>query len=189
MEPHATTVVWEGEGKLLVHDKNQGVQNAQAYIASVFGLSMGDVRAVTPYVGGAFGSGLRPQYQLFLAVMAALELRRSVRVVLTRDQMFTHVYRPNTFQTVQLGAETDGALRSLQQHAIAGTSQFEDHQEVVVNWASLLYHCDNVELTYKLAKLDTQLALHARRHARARRSSRPVRDRDGDGRAGLRDRR
>ena len=155
MEPHATTVVWEGGGKLLVHDKNQGVLNAQSYIASVFGLGKGDVRVVTPFVGGGFGSGLRPQYQLFLAVMAALELRRSVRVVLTRDQMFTHVYRPNTFQTVRLGANPDGALRSIQQHAIAGTSQFEDHQEVVVNWAGTLYHCDNVELTYKLAKLDT----------------------------------
>jgi xanthine dehydrogenase YagR molybdenum-binding subunit len=155
MEPHATTVVWEGGGKLTVHDKNQGVQNAQSYVANVFGLSTEDVRFVTPFVGGGFGSGLRPQYQLFLAMMAALKLERSVRVVLTRDQMFTHVYRPNTFQTVKLGAGRDGALRSIQQEAVAGTSQFEDHQEVVVNWTSGLYHCDNVALGYKLAKLDT----------------------------------
>jgi xanthine dehydrogenase YagR molybdenum-binding subunit len=155
MEPHATTVVWEGGGKLLVHDKNQGVQNAQSYITNVFGLSKDDVRVVTPYVGGGFGSGLRPQYQLFLAVMAALELRRSVRVVLTRDQMFTHVYRPNAFQSVRLGADPDGTLRSIQHDAVEGTSQFEDYQEVVVNWTGTLYHCDNVALSYKLAKLDT----------------------------------
>ena len=155
MEMHATTVVWEGGGKIRVHDKNQGVQNAQAYICGVFGLSKGDVHTVTPYVGGGFGSGLRPQYQLFLAVMATLELRRSVRVVLTRDQMFTHVYRANTFQTVRLGADRDGKLRSIQHHAVAGTSQFEDHQEVVVNWTGTLYDCENVTLTQKLAKLDT----------------------------------
>lgn len=154
MEPHATTVVWEGGGKLLIHDKNQGVQNAQAYVAGVFGLAVDDVRLVTPFVGGGFGSGLRPQYQLFLAVMAALELRRSVRVVLTRDQMFTHVHRPNTFQTVRLGADPDGALRSIEHKAIASTSRFEDHQEVVVNWTGMLYRCDNVSLGYKLAKLD-----------------------------------
>ena len=155
MEMHASTVVWEGGGKIRVHDKNQGVQNAQAYICGVFGLSKSDVHTVTPYVGGGFGSGLRPQYQLFLAVMAVLELRRSVRVVLTRDQMFTHTYRANTFQTVRLGADRDGKLRSMEHHAVAGTSQFEDHQEVVVNWISTLYDCDNVTLTYKLAKLDT----------------------------------
>ena len=46
-------------------------------------------RASRPFVGGAFGSGLRPQYQVFLAVLAARELKRSVRVALTRQQMFT----------------------------------------------------------------------------------------------------
>ena len=47
------------------------------------------MRVVSPFVGGAFGSGLRPQYQAFLAVLAARELKRSVRVALTRQQMFT----------------------------------------------------------------------------------------------------
>ena len=51
------------------------------------------VRVLCPYVGGAFGSGLRPQYQLPLAVLAARALQRSVRVTLTRQQMFTLGYR------------------------------------------------------------------------------------------------
>ncbi len=155
MEMHATTVVWEGDGKITVHDKIQGVQNTQGYIMGVFGLSKSDVRVVTPFVGGAFGSGLRPQYQLFLAVMAALELKRSVRVMLTRDQMFTFGYRPDTISWVSLGASANGALQAIRHDAVAGTSIFEDYQEVVVNWSSLLYHCDNVELTYKLAQIDT----------------------------------
>jgi xanthine dehydrogenase YagR molybdenum-binding subunit len=155
MEPHATTVVWEGEGKLTVHDKIQGVRNSQGYVTSVFGLAKDDVRVVTPFVGGAFGSGLRPQYQLFLAVMAALDLERSVRVELTRDQMFTHVHRPETINTVALGAGLDGKLQALKHDAVAGTSRFEDHQEVVVNWSGLLYHPDNVELSQQLAQVDT----------------------------------
>ncbi|MDF5954899.1 molybdopterin-dependent oxidoreductase [Pseudomonas aeruginosa] len=68
------------------------------------------VRVCAAYVGGAFGSGLRPQYQLALAVMAALQLRRSVRVVLTRQQMFTFGYRPRTLQRLQLGADAEGRL-------------------------------------------------------------------------------
>jgi len=155
MEPHASTVVWEGGGKITVHDKIQGVQNSHGYVTSVFGLAQDDVRVVTPFVGGGFGSGLRPQYQLFLAVMAALDLKRSVRVELTRDQMFTFGYRPDTLQTLALGANEGGALQSIKHDAISGTSRFEDYQEVVVNWSTLLYHADNTELTYKLAKLDT----------------------------------
>lgn len=155
MEPHATTVVWEGDGKITVHDKIQGAQNTQKYITNVFGLSPRDVRVISPFVGGAFGSGLRPQYQLFLAVMASLDLERSVRVVLHRDQMFTFGYRPDTVQTVALGADADGRLRAVRHAAVAGTSTFEDYQEVVVNWSGLAYHCDNVDLSYKLAKIDT----------------------------------
>ena len=154
MEPHATTVVWDGGGKLTVHDKIQGVTNTQAYITGVFGLSASDVRVVTPYVGGGFGSGLRPQYQLYLAVLAALQLERSVRVVLTRDQMFSFGHRPETIQTVELGARQDGVLNAIRHEAIAETSTFEDYQEVVVNWTGMMAQCDNVELDYKLVKLD-----------------------------------
>ena len=154
MEPHATTVVWNG-GKIVVHDKNQGVVNDKAYIAGVFGLKASDVQVVAPYIGGAFGSGLRPHYQVFLAVMAALALKRSVRLELTRDQMFTHVHRPTTINAVALGASPDGTLRAIRHEAIQGTSQHEDYQEVVVNWSGLAYSCENVALTYRLAKLDT----------------------------------
>jgi xanthine dehydrogenase YagR molybdenum-binding subunit len=99
MEMHASTVVWEGDGKITVYDKNQGPQNVQKYLTNIFGFSSGDVRVLNPYVGGAFGSGLRPQYQVYLAVMAAKMLKRSVRVVLTRQQMFTHVHRPEAVQS------------------------------------------------------------------------------------------
>ena len=155
MEPHATTVVWEGGGAITVHDKTQGVQNTQAFVASVFGLSTDKIRVVTPFLGGGFGSGLRPQYQVVLAVMASLALQRSVRVVLTRDQTFTFTYRPQTINTLALGADPDGMLHALTHEAVAGTSQYEDHQEVVVNWSGALYSTPNTTLTYKLAKLDT----------------------------------
>ena len=67
MEMHASTVIWEGAGKLTVYDKTQGPQNVQGYLASAFGFSKKDVRVINAYVGGAFGSGLRPQHQVYLA--------------------------------------------------------------------------------------------------------------------------
>jgi xanthine dehydrogenase YagR molybdenum-binding subunit len=155
MEPHATTVVWEGDGNITVHDKIQGVTNTQGYVTGVFGLSKSQVRCVTPFVGGGFGSGLRPVYQLFLAVLASLDLERSVRVVLTRDQMFTFGHRPLTIQTVSLGAEADGRLTSIIHDAVQETSTFEDYQENTVNWSGLLYDCANTKFSYELAKLDT----------------------------------
>jgi xanthine dehydrogenase YagR molybdenum-binding subunit len=154
MEMHASTVVWEGDGRITVYDKTQGAPNSQQYIAKVFGFSDEQVRVVASYVGGAFGSGLRPQYQLFLAVLAARELQRSVRVTLTRQQMFTFGYRPDSIQRVELGAGADGALQSIAHEAVANTSRFEDYQENMVNWSGALYKCDNTLYTYKLAQLD-----------------------------------
>jgi xanthine dehydrogenase YagR molybdenum-binding subunit len=69
--------------------------------------------------------------------------------------MFTHVFRPHTSQVIALGASRDGKLQAITHEAVAVTSRFEDHQEVVVNWSGMLYHCDNVALTYKVVQLDT----------------------------------
>lgn len=154
IELFASTVVWDADGKITIYDKTQGAQNCQAYVTKVFGLAKDEVRVVSAYVGGAFGSGLRPQYQLFLAVLAARALKRSVRVSLTRHQMFTFGYRPSTLQRVALGASTDGALAAIMHGALANTSRFEDYQESIVNWAGVLYKCDNTKFTYKLAQLD-----------------------------------
>ncbi len=155
MELFATTCVWDGEGKLTVYDKTQGSRTSRAYIAKVFGLKKANVRVINEHVGGAFGSGLRPQANLFCAVMASLVLKRAVRVVLTRQQMFHIGYRPDTIQDLALAADAGGILQSIRHHALAATSHYEDYQENLVNWAGLLYRSANVKLSYELAKLDT----------------------------------
>ena len=155
MEMFGTTCVFEGPGKLTIYDKTQGSQNTQGYVTSVFGLKAKDVKLINHYVGGAFGAGLRPQHQLFFAVMASLELKRSVRVSLTRTQMFHIGYRPDNFQSVSLAADKQGRLQAIVHDAVASTSHYEDYQEAVVNWSGMMYHCDNVTLSYRLAKLDT----------------------------------
>ncbi len=154
MELFASTVIRDADGHLTIYDKTQGSQNSRWYVSQVFGLPKKKVTVRNPYVGGAFGSGLRPQYQLPLAVMGSLALERSVRVVLTRQQMFTFGHRPETVQRVKLAADADGTLRSISHDAVAETSRFEDYVEVVVNWSGQLYACDNVHLGYKLVDLD-----------------------------------
>ncbi|CCJ08895.1 xanthine dehydrogenase family protein molybdopterin-binding subunit [Methylocystis sp. SC2] len=154
METFASTAVWEKDGRLTIYDKTQGAPNCQQYLCSVFGLTKDKVRVLSPYVGGAFGVGLRPNYQLFMAALAAIGLKRSVRVTLTRQQMFTLGYRPQTIQTLTLGAENDGRLVAVKHDAIANTSRFEDYQEPTVVWSGALYPCDHSTVTSRLARLD-----------------------------------
>ncbi|WBA43439.1 xanthine dehydrogenase family protein molybdopterin-binding subunit [Hymenobacter canadensis] len=162
MELFSTTVEWRGEGQITAYDKTQGVFNVKNYLVGVFGLKKDDVRVVNEYMGGGFGSGLRPQYSVYLAVMASLELRRSVRLTLTRQQMFSFGHRPHVLQTVKLATNPDGSLAALQHHALHETSHFEDYTENVVNWSGMLYQCENVKLGYQLAKLDVFTPLDMR---------------------------
>ena len=155
MEPHATTVIFKDDGSLIVYDKTQGSQNIQSYLTRVFGLSKDKIIVRNPYVGGAFGSGLRPQNQVFLATMAALHLKRSVRVTMTRQQMVSHVHRPNAIQSVALGCDENGRLQAIVNKAITATSSYEDYMENVVNWALSAYQCENAIGEYKLVALDT----------------------------------
>lgn len=63
MEPHTTVAMWDAkEGAFTIYDKIQGVSSSQEYICGIFGLKAEKVRVLSPFVGGAFGSGLRPQY-------------------------------------------------------------------------------------------------------------------------------
>ncbi len=162
MEMHASTAVYEEDGGLTIYDKTQGVKNSHYYVHMVFGLSRKKVRVLSPFVGGAFGSALRPQYQLFMAVMAALELKRSVKVELTRPQMFSFGHRPITIQRLMLGASPDGILQAIRHSAYSETSRFENYMENVVNWSGKLYKCENVEEVYRLVKLDMYTPLDMR---------------------------
>jgi xanthine dehydrogenase YagR molybdenum-binding subunit len=154
MELYGTTVIWHGDGKLTVYDKTQGVQNVQHYLCGVFGMKPDDVKVMGPYMGGGFGSGLRPQYNVALAVLAARALQRSVRLVLSRPQMYSLSYRPGTFERLALGAKADGTLDAITHEAIAMTSQFEPFARKDTIWAGALYKCANTTFAHKLARLD-----------------------------------
>jgi xanthine dehydrogenase YagR molybdenum-binding subunit len=155
IELFATTAVWGEDGRLTVYDKNQGSQSIQLYLKLALKMRLKDIRVVNAYVGGAFGSALRPSHSVFLAALAAKHLKRPVRVVLTRSQMFSVTYRPHALQTVELGCDEAGHLQAIRHDAIAATSTYEDQQEALVNWSGLIYKCPNVSLTYSLARIDT----------------------------------
>lgn len=154
LELYATTTVYEGEDKLLIYDKTQSTVNCQQWVCNIFGLNVKNVTVVSPYVGGGFGSGLRPNYQLFMSVLAALDLKRHVRVTLDRSQMFSFGHRPKTVQYTRFAADQAGTITAIGHSAFAETSQYEDYTEVDVNWSLMLYPAKNTLLNYKVVPAD-----------------------------------
>jgi xanthine dehydrogenase YagR molybdenum-binding subunit len=153
MELYASTALWE-DGKLTIYDKTQGVQNVHNYLCGVFDMKPDKLRVLSPFMGGGFGSGLRPQYEAPLAVLAARALERSVRLVLTRQQMYALCYRPATIERLALGAAPGGTLDSVSHEAIAVTSQYEDYFRNDTGWSGQLYTSPNAKYVHRLARVD-----------------------------------
>lgn len=154
MEPHAAIAVWEGD-KLTIFDKTQGVYGVRTHLAARFDIPEENVSVVSPFVGGAFGSALRPNYYPSLTAMAARELRRPVKLVYTRTQMFTgHGYRPYTIQKVALGAERSGKLSSMIHEAVHNTSSFEEFNDGTTNFTRQVYACPNLHASTKITATD-----------------------------------
>ena len=154
MEPHGAIAFWEKD-KLTIFDKTQGVYTLRTYLASSFGVPEENVSVVSPFVGGAFGSALRANYYPALTAMAARELKRPVKVVYTRTQMYTgHGYRPCTIQKMALGAEKDGKLSAMIHEAVHNTSAFDEFNDNTTGFTRQVYACPNLYAPTKIVDID-----------------------------------
>ncbi|HTG34720.1 MAG TPA: xanthine dehydrogenase family protein molybdopterin-binding subunit [Thermoanaerobaculia bacterium] len=154
MEPHGAIAVWQGD-KLTIFDKTQEVYNVREHLASRLGVPEENITVISPFVGGAFGSSLRPNYYPALTAMAARELRRPVKVVYTRTQMFSgHGYRPYTIQKVALGADRSGKLSAMIHEVVHNTSSFEDFSDGTTNFTRQVYACPNLYAPVKITGTD-----------------------------------
>ncbi|MFI6035861.1 xanthine dehydrogenase family protein molybdopterin-binding subunit [Streptomyces sp. NPDC051315] len=153
MEPHAATALWDG-GRLEVVDSNQSTTWVADELVRMFSLDPSAVRVRSEHVGGGFGSkGLRAHQ--VSAVMAATALRRPVRVVLTRRQMFSLTgYRSPTAQRVRLGADTDGRLRALEHRSLNQTSTVWEFVEPSAGVARTMYDADAHRTVNEVVRLD-----------------------------------
>jgi len=154
MEPHAAIAFWEGD-QLTIFDKTQNVYGVQQHLSQGLGVPTGNIRVVSPFVGGAFGASLKPNYYPSLTAMAARELKRPVKVVFTRAQMFTgHGYRPETIQKVALGAAPDGKLQAIIHEAFHNTSSFESFSDNTTGFLKQVYACPNLHAPLEIAATD-----------------------------------
>src|SRR5207237_9004864 len=144
IEMHATIAAWDGD-RLTLWDKTQWVYNVADEIAAVFGISAENIRVISPFVGGAFGSGLRAWPHVTLAALGARVAGRPVKLMLSRREMYYGTgFRPHTVQRIALGASRDGRLTAITHDAYQETSTHEEYNEALVDATRFLYSCPNV---------------------------------------------
>jgi xanthine dehydrogenase YagR molybdenum-binding subunit len=162
IEMHATIAAWDGD-RLTLWDKTQWVNNTAAEIAAVFGIAAENIRVVSPFVGGAFGSGLRTWPHVTLAALGARVVGRPVKVMLSRREMYYGVgYRPHTVQHVALGASRDGRLAAIVHEGHQETSSYEEFSEALLNASRFLHSCPNVYTRHRIARMNVHTPTYMR---------------------------
>ncbi|MEP6596100.1 MAG: molybdopterin cofactor-binding domain-containing protein, partial [Ginsengibacter sp.] len=155
IEPGSIIAKWEGEDKITVYTKTQGVQDTQQSIKDAFRLPLENITVHAEFIGGSFGMALRTWPYEIAAIIGAKKVGRPLKLVLSREQMFTNVgSRPATLQKIGLGATQDGKLTGLTHEAIGHTSSYEEFTEATVNVSRFLYACPNITTRYKIEPLD-----------------------------------
>jgi len=155
MELHSIIAHWEAVDKLTLVDKTQGSQQTAAFMAKAFQLPVENVKVLSTYVGGAFGSALRVWPHEVIAVLAAKKVQKPVKLVLHRNQMSYMVgYRPHTLQKIALGANKDGKLVGISHESYGKTSMYEEFTENVLIMTRMMYDVPNVDTKYRIVPLN-----------------------------------
>ncbi|EDM37739.1 Aldehyde oxidase and xanthine dehydrogenase, a/b hammerhead [Pedobacter sp. BAL39] len=155
MEMHATIATWHAPGKLKLYDKTQGVNSVQQTVSRLWEMPKENVEVISEFMGGGFGSGLKVWPNVPLAIMASSQLKRPVKLVLTRPQMFTLVgYRPQSWQKVRIGADKSGKFTGIWHQAKHATAIYDNFNEGIVRISRMLYDVKNIKTEFATVPLN-----------------------------------
>jgi xanthine dehydrogenase YagR molybdenum-binding subunit len=158
MEPHATLATWDGD-KLILHTANQMLNQGQQAIATTLKIPVENVRLISPFIGGGFGGKLWVNADAILAAIAARQLKRPVKIALTRQQIF-HIstHRSDTIQRVRLGTDRNGRILAIGHDVFSGNLPSEQTYEGAALQTRTLYAGPNRLTRHRVAPLDIPVA-------------------------------
>jgi len=155
MEPHGLTAQWDGD-TLTVWEPSQWTHGMARTYSEWFGIPLDNVRMISPYIGGGFGSKGAALAYGAVAAAAARMLARPVRLAVTRPQNFTsYGGRAATRQTIALGATADGVLQAIVHRGVSETSTYADYPEQTGAATAVLYKVENFSSQHRIVPVNT----------------------------------
>jgi xanthine dehydrogenase YagR molybdenum-binding subunit len=155
MEPHAVVAKWDDD-RLTFYTPTQWMYGSRNFLAHCLAIPADHVRVISHYLGGGFGcKGSSWMYMLMVAT-AARDLKRPVKFVMERENMFTsNGYRPMTTQHLQLAAQKDGQLEAMRHFSETSASFVGQFVEGTGHASSyVLYKSPNIEIDHKIYDLN-----------------------------------
>ena len=172
IEPGATIAEWGEKGRLTVWNATQFVYGDATSLGQAFGFGPleqklriipqvaagielgGKIRVLGSLVGGAFGSKAG-NANLLLAAMAAKVAGAPVKLVMSREQMFSAMpFRSGVRQRIRIGADAAGNFEALLHDAFIQNSTVGPFIEPVGEMTPHLYACDHLKTTHSIVRLN-----------------------------------
>ena len=122
LESHGSVASWDGD-KLTVWTSTQGIFAVRDDLAVYFKLPSDNVRVITEFLGGGFGSKFGAGPEVIIACRLAKAAGAPVKLMLSRkEEHLATGNRPNSVQRVKMGADRDGKLTAIDvvQHGSGG---------------------------------------------------------------------
>jgi len=154
LEPHAIVAHWNGD-RLEIDTPNQALGLSKQTFAAFLGIEPSQILLRSPFLGGGFGSKAILFGAQLLAILAARDLQRPVKLVLRREQMYGPVgHRGQTRQTLRLDLDGEGHITALEHDTLTLTSTFDQFLESSSNASQSIYAAPALRTTHHARRAD-----------------------------------
>ena len=151
----ATTAVWEerdGEDHLTLYDSTRAVDLVRDFCAGALDMPTSNIRVVSHFIGGAFGSKAWNFHNPLLVALAARLAKRPVKVEWRRQQIYSvGGHRPGMRQTLSLGATRDGKLQAIIHDSRTHSSPVSGYTEFGARMTRMMYASPNIAYSNRLS--------------------------------------
>jgi 4-hydroxybenzoyl-CoA reductase alpha subunit len=131
---------WDKSDRLTIWTNTQAPHTQRQEVARVLGIPRRQVRLISSYMGGGFGSKLVMDMKLPIAAVLSRMTGRPVRIVNTRSEEFTtgKTRYPYTM-FLRTGAMKDGQIMVRDLRVIGDAGAYHDKGPATINFSSMMF--------------------------------------------------
>jgi xanthine dehydrogenase YagR molybdenum-binding subunit len=120
LESHGLVAEWGPDNNLTVWCSTQATYGVAVELAKAFGIPATQVKCITHYMGGGFGSKFNAGVEGHVACHLAKKAGKPVKLMLDREEeVVTAGSRPGAFGTVKIAGSKDGKITAYEIHGYA----------------------------------------------------------------------
>ncbi len=128
IEPHAAVALWEQTGQVTLWTSSQSPFAQRDLIAQSLDIPHGNLRVISPYVGGGFGGKAGVSMEVYAVAMARAVKGHPVKLRLTREEEFIGTtVRQSLVAHTKIGCDAEGNLLAMETEYYFGGGAYNDY--------------------------------------------------------------